>query len=85
MPAQVYYDPDGLNDPIGLPGQSDVPNMPSPFEVSRDFIKDEVASSADPNLTPAVMQMGQFLDHDFDLSAGGEGNKACRSIKYVLG
>ncbi|XP_028395858.1 uncharacterized protein LOC114519877 [Dendronephthya gigantea] len=76
----IYYDPDGLNDPIGFPGQINAPNIPSPYAVSRDFIRDEVASSADPSLTQAVMQMGQFLDHDLDLSAGGEGSTACNAI-----
>ena len=46
-------------------------------------MRDEVASSA-TDLTHAVMQMGQFLDHDLDLSAGGEGSTACISIRYFL-
>jgi hypothetical protein len=81
---QKYFDVDGLNDPIGYPNQPNAPEMPSPFKVSKDFIKDEVASSSDQNLTPAVMQFGQFLDHDLDLSAGGEGSTACLSIRYYF-
>ena len=73
---------DGLSDPIGYPNQPNAPLMPSPFQVSNDFIRDEVASSADSNLTPALMQFGQFLDHDLDLSAGGEGSTACLNIRY---
>jgi hypothetical protein len=86
LPLQKYYDVDGLNDPIGYPNQPNAPPIPSPFIVSRDLIRDEIASSnsAARNLTPAVMQFGQFLDHDLDLSAGGEGSMACRSIRYFL-
>lgn len=47
-------------------------------------MRDEVASSAATDLTHAVMQMGQFLDHDLDLSVGGEGSTACNSIRYLL-
>ena len=81
---QKYYDVDGLNDPIDYPNQPNAPALPSPFKVSKEFIKDEVASSVDPKYTPAVMQFGQFLDHDLDLSAGAEGSTACLSIRYLL-
>ena len=74
---------DGLNDPIGFPNQPNAPEIPSPFVVSNRFIRDEVASSASAaeDLTHAVMQMGQFLDHDLDLAVGGEGSTACLSIR----
>ncbi|XP_028416113.1 peroxidase mlt-7-like [Dendronephthya gigantea] len=63
-----YFDEDGLNDPIGYPNQPNAPSVPSPHQVSRDFIKDEVAASPSM-LTHAVMQFGQFIDHDLDLAA----------------
>ncbi len=56
-----YFDADGLNDPIGYPNQPNAPKVPSPHEVSRDFIKDEVAaSSPSSTLTHMLMQFGQF-------------------------
>ena len=65
----IYFDADGLNDPIGYPNQPNAPNVPSPHIISRDFIKDEVtASSTSDTLTHAVMQFGQFIDHDLDLA-----------------
>jgi hypothetical protein len=83
---QKYFDVDGLNDPIGFPNQPNAPSIPSPFLTSRELIRlrDEVASAAAPNLTPAVMQFGQFLDHDLDLSVGGEGTEVCNSIRYFF-
>jgi hypothetical protein len=72
------------HDPIGYPNQPKAPSIPSPFKISRDLIRDEIASSAARSLTPAVMQFGQFLDHDLDLSAGGEGSTACLSIRYFF-
>lgn len=75
--SQKYYDDNGLNDPVGFPNQTDPPPLPSPFRVTTDFIKDEVASSVDPELTPLMMQFGQFLDHDLTLSAEEPGGVDC--------
>lgn len=75
QPAQ-YFDADGINDPIGYPDQPNAPDLPSPFEISKDFIKDKVATSS-PDLTHAVMQIGQFVDHDLDLTADSEGSDEC--------
>ena len=79
----LYFDADGLNDPIGYPNQPNAPDVPSPFEVSRDFIKDEVASasSSSPVLTHVVMQFGQFVDHDLDLAVDSEGGDECGNVR----
>ncbi|XP_028415842.1 peroxidasin-like protein [Dendronephthya gigantea] len=76
LPA-IYYDADGLNDPFGFPNQPDAPLLPSPFEVTDNYIKDEVANSTDPELTPLMMQFGQFMDHDLTLSAEEVGAEKC--------
>lgn len=80
LPAQ-YFDVDGLNDPIGFPNQPNAPSVPSPFEISRDFIIDEVASKSSPTLTHVVMQYGQFVDHDLDLAVDSEGSDMCREVR----
>ena len=79
----LYYDAEGLNEPIGYPNQPNAPDVPSPFEVSRDFIKDEVASasSSSSTLTHVVMQFGQFLDHDLDLALDSEGSDHCHDVR----
>ena len=82
LPA-LYFDEDGINDPIGYPNQPNAPDVPSPHAVSRDFIKDEVAaSSSSSTLTHAVMQFGQFIDHDLDLAVEVEleGRNICLDI-----
>ena len=83
LPA-LYFDADGLNDPIGYPNQPNAPDVPSAFEVSRDFIKDEVAaasSSSSSVLTHVIMQFGQFVDHDLDLVGDSEGSDNCRNVR----
>ena len=76
-----YFDEDGLNDPIGYPNQPNAPSVPSPHKVSRDFIKDEVAALPSI-LTHAVMQFGQFIDHDLDLAVEVEfeGRNTCLDV-----
>ena len=57
--------------------------MPSPLNISRNFIKDEIAkSSKSSTLTHAVMQFGQFIDHDLDLAVEVEfeGHNICLDV-----
>ena len=82
LPAQ-YFDADGLNDPLGYPDQPNAPVVPSPLNISRNFIKDEVANSPKSStLTHVVMQFGQFIDHDLDLAVEVEfeGHNICLDV-----
>ena len=85
LPAK-YFDADNLNDPIGYPNQPDAPEVPSPHKVSNDFIIDEIAkASSSQTLTHAVMQFGQFIDHDLDLATEVETKREeCESVPYVI-
>lgn len=79
----VYFDADGLNDPVGYPDQPNAPSVPSPHKVSRNFIKDEVvASSRLSDNSHALMQFGQFIDHDLDLAVEVEfeGENVCLNV-----
>ena len=79
VPAR-YFDSEGLNDPIGFPDQPLAPNVPSPFEVARDFIKEQDIPSTSNIYSHAVMQWGQWLDHDLDLSPESESSDNCQEV-----
>ena len=77
VPAK-YFDHEGLNDPIGFPGQSNVPDIPGTFKVVREFIAEQVkAEGRKTTFSHAVMQFAQFLDHDLDLSPEIENSGRC--------
>jgi hypothetical protein len=63
LPAK-YYDAEGLNDPIGFPGQSNVPDIPATFKVVREFIAEQDKSgSLGTKFSHALMQFVRLLDN----------------------
>ena len=80
-PAE-YFDIDGVNDPIGYPNQPNAPDTPAAYKIAKEFIQDEVAASAvSETKTHAVMQFGQFLDHDIDRTVDSEESNHCHFVR----
>ena len=80
-----YFDPDGLKDPIGFPGQDNVPDIPATFKVVKKFITEQTKPQKPARkLSHLVMQFGQFLDHDLDLSPESENSDNCMKTRYVI-
>ena len=79
IPAR-YFDVEGLNHPVGYPDQPRALKLPSPFEVVRDFLEEQDKSSGHNVFSHAVMQWGQWLDHDLDLSPESESSDNCEHV-----
>ena len=78
IPAE-YHDINGLNDPLGFPSQPLAPKVPSPFEIAKSFIvRQTKLLTSQSKFSHAVMQWGQWLDHDLGLSPESEGGDSCQ-------
>lgn len=78
LPAK-YYDYDGLNDPLGFPNQTFAPQVPSALDVASNFIVGQSSQlTFQSHFSHALMQWGQWIDHDLDLSIESEGGDECQ-------
>ena len=74
----IYYDVNGLSDPVGFPDQPFAPDLPSPHRISNEFLVHVTrAKGNNNNLSHMMMQWGQFLDHDISFTADSEGAERC--------
>ena len=84
LPAK-YFDRDRIKDPIGFPGQTNVPDIPTTLKVAETFIGEQKKpQNAVTKLSHMVMQFGQFLDHDLDLSPESENSDKCMKTRCVI-
>ena len=78
-----YFDRDGLNAPIGFPGTPNVPGIAETFKVVTKIIKEQIQSERiNTAFSHALMQFGQFLDHDLDLAPEIENSGKCERVRY---
>ena len=82
-----YFDSDGLNDPIGYPGQSIalLSTKPTTFDaVGGTIVEQNQPERLNTPDTHALMQFGQFLDHDLDLAPEIENSRKCANVRYDI-
>lgn len=77
----LYFDPDGLGDPLGFFDQPDAPDVPSPSDVTDDYIVIQERNQDNRDgILHMFMQWGQLLDHDMTLAPESENGDICEEI-----
>ena len=77
-----YFDAEGLGEPLGAGDQPDAPDLPNPFQVTNDYIIEQLNSQPNrDNTLHMFMQWGQFIDHDMTLAPESEEGDRCEEIE----
>ena len=78
-----YFDRDGQDAPIGFPGTPNVPGIAETFKVVTEIIIKQIQSErVNTAFSHALMQFGQFLDHDLDLAPEIINSGKCERVRY---
>ena len=75
-----YFDSEGLGEPLGAGDQPDAPDLPNPFQVTNDYIIEQINSQPNHNTWHMFMQWGQFIDHDMTLAPESEPGDDCEEV-----